>query len=245
MPFTHLMLNNSMIEKFCQQCNKEFTVKPGSYGKFCSLSCGTIFRSIKQKELRIDTYESNPSICKHCKSPLSYDQRHNKYCSHSCSAFATNNVIRKRGPIPKEKHPFCTVEFILCSKTNKWYSNRNSNGSIRKVSPYVKTEKEKYYQAARFRFNVYQFPEKFDLDLVNNHGWYSCPGKKRKRSAKNINGVSRDHLMSVSYGFKNNIDPAIISHPANCQIVLHSENKRKAESCKITLEELLDRIKNW
>ncbi len=239
------MLNNSMAQASCQYCNKVFMVQVGSKGKFCSLSCGTSFRNQQSKKLHENRYLESPKKCQCCGSTLSYQQRNNKYCSNSCAAKVTNYVPRKRGPTAKEEYLFSKVNFLLCEKTNQWYSNRNPDGSFRRCSPYIKTEKQKYYMAARFKFNVYHFPNKFDIDLINKYGWYSCPGKKRKNAAKNINGVSRDHLISVSYGFKNNIDPAIISHPANCQIVLHSENKRKSESCKITLEELLERIKNW
>ena len=64
---------------------------------------------------------------------------------------------------------------------------------------------------------------------------------------KNTKGCVRDHLLSRRYGFDNNIDPDIISHPANCEIVLHSENIRRAngDDDLITLDELLERIKNW
>jgi hypothetical protein len=57
--------------------------------------------------------------------------------------------------------------------------------------------------------------------------------------------VSRDHIYSRSEGLKNKIHPLIISHPANCQLVLHSENKKKHGACDITLESLLERIKNF
>jgi len=72
-----------------------------------------------------------------------------------------------------------------------------------------------------------------------------CPGRKRKTFAKNIDGVSRDHIISVSFGFNNGIDPNIIAHPANCRIVLQSQNKRKAESCLMTLDQLLTKISEW
>lgn len=234
-----------MMQAFCQHCRKQFMVQAGSKGKFCSLSCGTSFRNQENKKLKEIKYLELPNKCQNCKKELMYHQRNNKYCSNSCAAQITNKVPRKRGPTAKEKHQFSRIKFLLCDKTNKWYSNRNKDGSFRRCSPYIKTDKQKYYMEARFKFNVYNFPEKFDINLINTYGWYSCPGKKRKNSPKNVNGVSRDHLVSISYGFKNNIDPKIISHPANCQIVLHSENKRKSENCKITLDELLERIKNW
>ena len=50
---------------------------------------------------------------------------------------------------------------------------------------------------------------------------------------------------SLSYGYKYGIDPSIISHPANCRILLHSKNKEKADKSDLTLDQLLARIKEW
>lgn len=61
----------------------------------------------------------------------------------------------------------------------------------------------------------------------------------------NLNGISRDHIISINYGFKNNIDYKIISHPANCQLLRHSENSKKYTKCDLTLKELLNKIKKW
>jgi len=36
-----------------------------------------------------------------------------------------------------------------------------------------------------------------------------------------------------------------MSHPANCQLLVHSENIRKLDRSSITLEELKDRIADW
>ena len=229
----------------CQQCSKLFNVTPGSYGKFCSLSCGTTFRNKINLEKAETKYKLNPVKCKCCQTTIDYKKRKNKYCSISCASKSTNSVSRKRGPTAIEKLPFSRIKFILCLHTNQYYSNKNPDGSLRRCSPYIKTLKEQYYSAARFKFNVYHYPEEFDLSLIEQHGWYTCPGLKRKGQPKNILGVSRDHIMSVSYGFANDIDPKIISHPANCRIMLHSKNKTKHSKCDISLTQLLEDIHTW
>lgn len=229
----------------CQNCFNLFTVTSGSYGKFCSLSCGTTFRNkVKLEKLQIEYY-LNPAKCKCCEKSLEFSKRKNKYCSNSCSSKITNQVARKRGPTAVKKFPYSKIKFILCNHTNQYYSNRNSDGSTRRCSPYIKTAKEQYYASARFKFNVYNYPEEFDLSLIEQHGWYTCPGLKRKGQPKNISGVSRDHIISVSYGFANNIDPKIISHPANCRIMLHLDNKVKHNKCSLTVEQLLAKICAW
>jgi hypothetical protein len=97
----------------------------------------------------------------------------------------------------------------------------------------------------RFKFNVYQIPEYFDLDLLETIGWYSCPGKRRKRDAKNTSGVSRDHLYSISDGITNKIHPLILSHPANCRLISHMENKSKHSKSSITIDQLIENILNF
>ena len=83
--------------------------------------------------------------------------------------------------------------------------------------------------------------EKFNFDLIREYGWYSPSNS----SNPNLNGVSRDHMISVQYGFENGIDPKIISHPANCRLILQTENFKKRNNCSITIEELIDRIDRW
>ena len=52
-------------------------------------------------------------------------------------------------------------------------------------------------------------------------------------------------MYSVKEGFINKIDPEIIKHPANCQLLKYSENSVKKTSCLITIDELLHKIKKW
>ena len=230
----------------CQECHKIFQLSPGSFGKYCSLSCSTRHRNKLVNEKSKMKYALNPKPCSACQTPLDFSKRKNKFCSHSCAAKITNLVPRiRRGPAPKEKLLFSQINFYQCSHTGLWYSNRNSDGTIRRSSPYIKTKKQTYYWQARFRFNVYHYPGEFNLSLLEKYGWYSCPGQKRKNLPKNVNGVSRDHIISVSYGFKHNIDPLIISHPANCRLLVHKDNKKKSGHCDLTLEDLLLKIEQW
>lgn len=78
-----------------------------------------------------------------------------------------------------------------------------------------------------------------EIELIKKYGIF-CP-------KTNTKGCVRDHLLSRRYGFDNNIPIWIISHPANCEVILHSENVRRSMTCDnlISLEELLRRIENW
>jgi hypothetical protein len=61
----------------------------------------------------------------------------------------------------------------------------------------------------------------------------------------NPTGFHRDHMVSIAYGWENKIDPLIISHPANCEIMLSNDNIKKGSACSITIETLLYRIEKW
>lgn len=84
------------------------------------------------------------------------------------------------------------------------------------------------------------FPCEFDFNLIERYGWY-----KSTNRGNNLIGVSRDHMYSISKGFEDNIDPEIISHPANCKLLKHTDNNLKNGSCSITLEKLFEKIKLW
>ena len=101
-----------------------------------------------------------------------------------------------------------------------------------------KTEKELYYMQCDFKFGKEVYPGLPGFELVKQYGWYK-PSKNR------FFGATRDHMLSKHYGWMHNIDPEIMRHPANCCIMLSTDNASKGEKCSITLEELMERIKNW
>lgn len=54
-----------------------------------------------------------------------------------------------------------------------------------------------YRLDASFNFNLKDYPDKFDFDLIKKYGWYSPTNKNN-----NLDGVSRDHVVSVKYGLR-------------------------------------------
>ena len=85
-----------------------------------------------------------------------------------------------------------------------------------------KTEFNLYKNQCQFRFNVKNYPDLYDLNLLAIHGWY-----KPSNRGHNLNGVSKDHIYSIKQGFINNVDPYFISHTINCRLILHTDNQKK------------------
>lgn len=54
-----------------------------------------------------------------------------------------------------------------------------------------------------------------------------------------------DHIFSKSDGFRYNVDPALIAHPANLRIISGSANSSKNFRSEISLQVLLERIEEW
>ena len=127
-----------------------------------------------------------------------------------------------------ETREFCSKS--CCGVLNNRKRNINNN----------KTEKAQYRSNSAFKFNVYNFPEEFNLALIEEFGWYSAANR-----GNNLYGVSRDHMISCDYGRNNNISAEHLAHPANCELISQSKNASKGVANSITYDELLIRIKQW
>lgn len=63
----------------------------------------------------------------------------------------------------------------------------------------------------------------------------------------NPGGCVRDHMYGRRQGFIDGVPPILLRHPANCQILLHSDNIKKAKGhdCTMSLQELLVKIEEY
>jgi len=173
-----------------------------------------------------------------------------KVCCIECKTiFRTNHFVRhskkrciewkkKNGMIPKGKRGgwnkgLTKMTSSLVKKGTDTYRRRYENGEYTRRTQ-TDDIKKQYWQDCKFKFNVYNYPEIFDLNLLDKFGWY--------HPVENPSGVSRDHIISVSYGWKNGIDSNIINHIANCKLMIHLENNKKNNRSDLLLEELLQKI---
>ena len=98
----------------------------------------------------------------------------------------------------------------------------------------------RYKADCQFTFSLKSYPTEFNFELLKEHGWY-----KPVNRGNNLNGVSRDHQISIRWGFNNGVDAKIISHPANCRLITQNANAAKNHKNSITFEDLLKRIEAW
>lgn len=240
---------------------------------YCSLTCRNIFVNKylrrydkvsdtfqQKKKEKKEKYLENPKKCLHCKSIIPYDSRENNYCNHSCHAKSTNGnreynwgdkisesvkkYIEVNGYFGALKSNSGRPKFFvekICPNCDRTFNKKTKycNGSCRREFERKNMDEyQKYRVDSNFKFSLNEYPNEFDFTLVERYGWYSPTNKNN-----NLNGVSRDHMFSVREGFEKGIDPKIISHPANCRLMIHNDNISKNKKSVITIEELLERIK--
>lgn len=82
------------------------------------------------KKITKDKYSKNPKYCKCCGKELTYEQRKNDYCSHSCAATVNNKGVIRNGEKyePKEhKCLNCGKELPYDKRNNKFCSQECLN----------------------------------------------------------------------------------------------------------------------
>jgi hypothetical protein len=173
------------------------------------------------------------------------------YCNRSCANkhIITSETKEKiRNGVIKNliengiKRDYKRKEYkcIICGNDLGIKRRKYCNECLKKKRQENMSEIKKYRSDCQFNFNLSDYPDEFDFELIRRYGWYSA-----SNHGNNLSGVSRDHSVSINYGFKNNIPIEIIRHPANCRLIQHNENSKKHIKCSMTINELYNKIDNW
>ena len=243
------------IVKNCEHCNIEFQAslkehKRGN-GRFCSLKCSA--NTIRKTSRSLKEHNC---VCAECQTSFYRQPSHIKnakvtglqFCSKACK----EKAHRIGGSIQPKHYDTCNLLYHekQCEMCEKDFSTIRPKGKFCSVLCGInhKNKKARQFRSAfsnyradcSFNFSIKDYPSEFDFKLIEKYGWYSA-----KNRGNNLGGVSRDHMVSVKYGFVNNIPAEYIKHPANCKLLIHNENVSKGSKISITYEELLERIKLW
>lgn len=211
----------------CSTCGKEFVVRerekqfPKKDKYFCSRSCANKRerpQEVKDKIAKsLKVYKGTYGIEKKC--VICGSVIHSKSRKvRTCSKECHGILIKQNA----EKKMQQILEKIAGTKKEYTLKLRH------------------YRNCCAFNFALNDYPDEFEFELIRENGWYSPSNK-----GNNLGGVSRDHMYSVKDGFENAIPPELLAHPANCKLVIHSENSSKNRNSCITLDELKERIALW
>lgn len=216
--------------------------------------------NLKMNALKINVrglyFPLQKKICLNCDEEIkrASDFSVRKFCNKSCHA----SFYNKKRVLSKETKDKIRKKLKGGNNPN-WKGGVSENNYIKKIlgkgkcggcgnySVEIKNKsicedcRVEYYKFYRpsceFDFDIKDYKDFFDLSIINKYGWY-----KPKNRGDNLGGVSKDHLYSVKDGFINKIPIWIIKHPANCRLILQSENAKKRTKSCITIEELINMI---
>lgn len=252
------------IKTNCSECGKQFEKekreitrqnKNGKFKFYCCKKCESLGRSKTQTKHKKET-----KLCLNCGGEF-HSSTHiqaKTCCSKECaSAYSRSFYTEESKHIVSEKikekwangdfDQLKTKEIFskVCEKCSNEFETKRENRryccvACASAARNKSTGIIEYRNKCKFNFSLNDFPQEFDFSLIEKYGWY-----KASNRGNNLSGVSRDHMVSVKYGFENNIDPKIIAHPANCCLLQHNDNFKKLGKCSLTLEQLEGRIQIW
>lgn len=220
--------------KRCPTCGADIPYERRN-NKFCNSSCAASFTNRTNKLRAVKLSEQERLV----------RNRAHRRKSREKKKVGSGRVRRRspgtRGNYDRSNNPFPFVPVRSCASCLKFHI-KTKQKYCDDCSPNI----SQYRARAAFKFNVYKFPAEFDLSLIEPHGWYSpCGNHGKNRHLMNLDGVSRDHLFSVSDGFKRRVPPRLLAHPANCQLMHHRANSSKKGRSEISLGELINRVARW
>ena len=207
------------------------------------------------KKQKLDIWINEQHKCECCEKIMTKYYGSGRFCSKECAntrhhSQETKDKISNSTKQTAILHP--KYKLKICKNCNKmfWgytkdkYCSKNCqqqyNMYIQLKKSYSKSIEDLYFKQCNFKFNLFDYKDMFDIELLNKYGMYSAANR-----GNNINGVDRDHKYSKKNGYKNHIDPYYISHPCNCQLLLHKNNLNKKTKNSISFEDLLIEIEKF
>jgi hypothetical protein len=211
---------------------KQKAISDRKLGKFtffevkCN-TCGGTF-SVKERTTKFPIREKY-----FCSLGCANTRKHSDDTKEKISSTLTKLKVLNKNCI------FCSKEFH--TKNTKTFCSRGCVQKFRSTESRKNlSEFKKYQKDCAFKFSLNDYPCEFNFKLIAQFGWYSA-----KNKGNNIHGISRDHIISVKYGYDNGISSKIISHPANCELMQQNLNASKHTKCNMRIEELLNKIQKW
>jgi hypothetical protein len=256
--------------KQCPICGKDYIFIVKKREHTCGRTCTNIRNKQIAKARRTDNVIKRECANLECNIvfDVTIDNKHQRFHDQSCSAKTNNQKRTKeyhkqqgeqvslrweqklglsthrrllamhRKLMKAAEYPFTAITRCKCRECNRvFYSSTQQQLCSDHEHLYARKHKAKF----KFKFKLTDFPELFDLTMIDIHGWYSTgPTQTIKRS-----GLSKDHKISICDALINGYDQYYISHPLNCELMLHSDNKIKGTRSSITYTELVESINEF
>ena len=180
--------------------------------------------------------------CAKCSNLVTYNiskKGHNTYCSQRCSMLDMGNIL---GVENASQLPSVKAKKKATFRARYGVDHYNQTDKSRKNNSEKNIERWKSFWDGIPHEGLYQYNEKVGALTDRNY--------RRYKDILDPQGLRShqwhlDHIFSKSDGFRYSVDPALVAHPANLRIISGSANSSKNFRSEISLEVLLERIKEW
>lgn len=196
-----------------------------------------------------DYISNNPTMFHyHKKTHYSVD---GKLCDYGCGQPALF--------VSTQEKYCCSKKYQLCPEAIREQKERVTEHWLRPGSDIRRENAEKIFRNAVHNRETVEKARKTKWEkwgLTTEEQWKeyrsyarSCRKLGQKWAKDNGYEIGQktfhvDHIVSVMDGFKNKISPLILSHPYNLRILEAKKNSSKGCKSEMTIEELLEKIKN-
>lgn len=242
---------------FCKYCLSKLPYEKKD-NKFCSHSCAASFSNKNRKISKESKEKISATLKKYYKNNTVSEETRQKLSDNSKGRIVSNDTKQKLSDSLKKYYktnpkPKTTKrkkkKTIIGVEKSKIYHCKCKHCKQKMCVKHPKLYCDnclEYHSNLRtryaFNFNVYHYPNLFDLDLLNTIGWYAPGGKSGKWNPK---GLSRDHKVSVAEAIENNYDSYYITHPLNCELMPHYENQKKRHKSSISFTQLKQMVDKY
>lgn len=179
--------------------------------------------------------------CRSCRSKISENEIKKSYIPFN---ILRDNILSENYKLISSENEYMSSDHksqfkinVICENGHPHHvtwNNWNKGRRCRKCY-----EEKKYYDAIKYKegFDLYMFEVSrlTEINYRNNEDIINPNGYNRGIKTYHI-----DHIYSKYDGFKNNIDPEIISSPINLKMVNSEYNLSKGKRSDISMEELLE-----
>lgn len=219
-----------------QGCTKVFKPKHTALGLYCSHSCATKINNLKRGS-KTDAQKDKISktlLLRHANKINDIQRVENiKNGNLRRGSSKPKVIVTKKLKKVKEVKGYYVFKCMHCM--TKFKTIRRKRYCSECECLYMANNRNRF----KFTFNIYKYPDLFDLELLDEVGFFAPGGRAGKW---NLDGLSRDHKISVNEAIKNNYDPFYIKHPLNCALIPHKENNKKHTTSSIKYSELVQQV---
>lgn len=235
-----------------------------NYMNYCEYGCGQVatYYKLPTSKLPSGRYSCSvsPNSCPVKRHKTSGDKNPSKKNEVRTKISEKNKILFSNGSAYREKCQKTLLEKYGVDNPAKNPEFYKKTVEKRKAAGSYVYRKEMNSKSANLKRKQTRIDKGYDIDPILKSDFEQYESEVDRLTERNYKKYKKlinpanlkrgrvkdsyqlDHIFSKIDGFKNNISPDIVSHPANLRIISLKENISKSSRSDITIEKLLEKI---